>query len=65
VRWSLVNFLPQLLWNFNLPDLSLPHSLGWQAHATTPSYWLRWGSRKLLVWQAASTDPPDLSLPSP
>jgi hypothetical protein len=26
-----------------LPNISLPHSLGWQAHATIPSYWLWWG----------------------
>jgi hypothetical protein len=35
-------FMSQLAWSSNLPDLSLPCSLGWQAGATVTSYWLRW-----------------------
>jgi hypothetical protein len=50
----------------DLPTLSfLLSSLGWLAHATTPSFFpLRWGSHKLflssLTWNG---DPLDLSLP--
>jgi hypothetical protein len=39
VSWT---FLPGLAWNHNPTLLSPPYSLGWQACATVPSYWLKW-----------------------
>jgi hypothetical protein len=42
-----------------------PNSLGWQACATLPSYWLGWGSCEcFLPGPALNSNPPDLSLPS-
>jgi hypothetical protein len=35
--------------NLEHPILLFRTSLGWQAHATTSSYWLRWGSHELFV----------------
>jgi hypothetical protein len=36
--------LPRLSCNHDSPNLSLLHNLGWQAHATTSSYWFEMGS---------------------
>jgi hypothetical protein len=35
LSWHSHTFLSRLSWNCNPPDLSLPWSLGWQAHANT------------------------------
>jgi hypothetical protein len=60
--------LPVLAWNCDPSPLSLPCSLGWQAHSTGPRYWLRWVAAG---WGLANYflrnglcpfDPPDLSL---
>jgi hypothetical protein len=54
--------------------LCFPVYLGWQAHATTPSHWLRWGLVKFFWQKLASKGSfissfpgeylPDLHLPS-
>jgi hypothetical protein len=46
-----------------LPISASHIALGWQAHITVPSYWLRWGLCTLCRL-ASNFDPPDLSLPS-
>jgi hypothetical protein len=60
----LTNVLVWLAWNRYPPNLGLLCSLGWQAHANTLSYWLRWGLANFLPGSASNHDPPDLSLPS-
>jgi hypothetical protein len=61
-RWNLSNFLCRLVWKYNPPNLSLLHSLGWEACNTAPSYWLRWVSHYFCL--DCPYDPPDLSLTS-
>jgi hypothetical protein len=36
------NFFPGLACNHDVLNIRYPHSLGWQACATMPGYWLRW-----------------------
>jgi hypothetical protein len=42
-------FRPRKAW-IKILLFVLPRIAGWQAPATTPSHWLRWGSWKLFVW---------------
>jgi hypothetical protein len=50
----------QKLWS----SWSQSHTLEWQAHATVPNYWLKWGLTKCFPRLAWNHDPLDLSLPS-
>jgi hypothetical protein len=46
ILWDggLPNFFALAVLNHDPPHLSIPNRLGWQVHATRPSYWLRWRS---------------------
>jgi hypothetical protein len=61
--WGQANILPRLAWSHSFPDFSLSHSLGWQAHTTTSSYWLRMGQENVLPRMAQNCNPPNFSLP--
>jgi hypothetical protein len=49
-------FWPELAWNNDLPNPSLPHRLGWQACLTTLSYWLNFllGLKVQSTWSQLS-----------
>jgi hypothetical protein len=57
-HWGEMRFHKHFAWvglKWQSSNLSLPNSLGWQVHATTPSYWLRWGLMKFLQRLALNT----------
>jgi hypothetical protein len=54
----------QVCLEWDPPDLSLPSSLGWPAHSTTPTCWLRWGFLSFLPVLASNCNSPHLSIPS-
>jgi hypothetical protein len=58
--WDGVSQMPELVWN-PIFQISALHSLGWQAHATEPSYWLTWGSCELFAWASLKPGIPLIS----